>query len=403
MSEPIKIAHVVHALCIGGLENGLVNLLNQLDERFAHTIVCLSKSGQMAERIENRDVTIIEMGLPTDRFRFPLIKLVRVFRQISPDIVHTRGWSSVDAITAARVSLVPGVIHGEHGWEAADPAGRNPKRNVFRRCLSPLVDRFVAVSDDLKNWLTRTVGVPEYKVIRIHNGVDTQKFAPRWDAYRVGYIDEGDGARCSGLSAQPSTLSFLRRALCIPDDAIVIGTVGRLDAVKDHRSLLQAFAKIAVADERGRLVIVGDGPMRGEIAAQIKELQIGDQVHMLGERQDISELLKTFDVFTLTSIAEGISNTILEAMASGLPIVATRVGGNPELVEHGVSGHLIPAQDVCALAGSLLGYIRNSDLRRSHGVAARRRAVDQFSLERMAAEYANLYLSVMGRSVGRGQ
>ena len=386
--------HVIQSLDVGGLENGVVNLLNRLsDDRWRHAICCLTHAGKLVERLQATDIPIIEVGLNSDQFRFPLFTLRKIFRAWAPDILHTRGWGTIDGIFAARAAGVPRVIHGEHGREAADPEGQNRKRNVIRRCLSPLVDRFVSVSDDLKNWLTHTVGIPERKVVRIHNGVDTQKFAP------VSAI----GCQLSAVGGQFVPDGALRRALSLPPDAIVIGAVGRLDAVKDHRSLLQAFAKIAVADKRVRLVIVGDGPMRGQIAAQIKQLQIGDHVQLLGERQDISELLKTFDVFTLTSIAEGISNTVLEAMASGLPIVATSVGGNPELVEHGVSGHLIPAQDVSALASALLGYVRDSDLRRSHGSAARRRAVDQFSLERMATEYANLYLSVMDRSVGRGQ
>src|SRR5258706_16051409 len=150
MPEPLKIAHVVHGLEVGGLENGLVNLLNQLDDQFVHTILCLSKSGPMAQRIKSREIRIVEMGLPTDKFRFPILKLANVLRQIGPDIVHTRGWSSVDAIMAARVAQVTRVVHGEHGWEASDPVGQNRKRNFIRKSLSPMVDRFVTVSDDLK-------------------------------------------------------------------------------------------------------------------------------------------------------------------------------------------------------------------------------------------------------------
>ena len=419
MSQSIKIVHVVHSLNVGGLENGLVNLLNHLDEQFSHTILCLSKAGPMAQRIKNREVAIIEMGLPTDRFRFPLVSLARLFRQISPDIVHTRGWSSIDAISAARIACVPHVIHAEHGWEATDPEGQSAKRKLVRKCLSPLVDRFVTVSEDLKRWLTGTVGIAERKVVRIHNGVDTQKFAPLWDAQSamcIGHRAEsgeqkempGDGRRETEFGSQSlvvghrsSAIFSLRRTLRLPDDAVVIGTVGRLDPVKDHKTLLQAFAQLARRNPSVRLVIAGEGPMRGDMETQIRELKIGDQVQMLGERQDVSEVLKAFDVFTLTSIAEGISNTILEAMASGLPIVATRVGGNPELVEHGASGHLIPAQNVSALESALLAYVTSPDLRGSHGAAARQKAVDEFSLERMAEQYAELYFSVMVKPVRR--
>jgi sugar transferase (PEP-CTERM/EpsH1 system associated) len=369
MPDPIKIVHVVHSLNVGGLENGLVNLLNHLDGRFTHTILCLSRSGRMAERIKNKDVKIIEMTLPTDRFRFPIIRLARVLQSVSPDIVHTRGWSTIDAICAARVAGVSHVIHGEHGREAGDPNGRNRKRNMIRKCLSPLVNRFITVSDDLRLWLTQTVGIPELKIITIHNGVDAQQFVP-----------DGRGAA--------------RRSLGLDESAFIIGTVGRLDPVKDHRSLLQAFAAVAQGNPRARLIIVGDGAMRQVIEAQIKELRIGDRMQMLGERQDVAEILKALDCFTLTSVAEGISNTILEAMATGLPVVATRVGGNLELVQHGLTGQLVAPGDVGALAHAFESYLNDPELRIREGRAARVRAEKHFSLERMAADYTEFYSSV---------
>ena len=371
MSKPINIVHVVHALDVGGLENGLVNILNHLDDRFSHTIMCLTRSGRMAERIKNSQVKIIEMRLPTDRFRFPVLRLAREFQSISPDIVHTRGWATVDAICAARVAGVSCVIHGEHGREVGDPNGRNRKRNIVRKCLSPLVTRFVTVSDDLKSWLIRTVGIPESKVTTIHNGVDTRRFSP-----------DGRGA--------------IRDSLGLDDSVFTLGTVGRLDPVKDHSSLLQAFMPIARSARPVGLIIAGDGPMRGATEALSAELGLSNHVRFLGERHDIPEVLKACDVFTLTSIAEGISNTILEAMASALPVVATRVGGNPELVENGICGYLVGAQDVTALTVAYETYLKDPMLRDQHGRNARARAEQNFSLERMASQYAQLYQGLMG-------
>ena len=371
MSKPINIVHVVHALEVGGLENGLVNILNHFDDRFTHTIMCLSRSGRMAERIKNSQVKIIELRLPTDRFRFPVIRLAREFQSISPDIVHTRGWATVDAICAARVADVSRVLHGEHGREVGDPSGRNRKRNLVRKCLSPLVNRFVTVSDDLKSWLIRTVGIPESKVTTIHNGVDTRRFSP----------DRG-GA--------------IRDSLGLDDSIFTLGTVSRLDPVKDHRSLLQAFMPIARSARPVGLIIAGDGPMRSSIEQLSSELKIADKVHLLGERHDIPQVLKACDVFTLTSIAEGISNTILEAMASALPVVATRVGGNPELVEHGISGYLVSARDVAALTAAYESYLNDPTLKDEHGRNARARTEQRFSLERMASQYAQLYQGLMG-------
>lgn len=372
--------HVVQSLDVGGLENGVVNLLNQLsDDRWRHAICCLTHAGKLVERLQATDISIIEVGLNSDRFRFPLFTLRKIFRTWAPDILHTRGWGTIDGIFAARAAGVPRVIHGEHGREAADPEGQNRKRNVIRRCLSPLVDRFVSVSDDLKDWLIHNVGIPERKVVRIHNGVDLGQFSTQ------------------GREAA-------RRLLALDESAFVIGTVGRLDPVKDHTSLLQAFAPLTRLNSPVRLIIAGEGPARKQIESQIRELKIGDNVQLLGERRDVAQVLKACDVYTLTSIAEGMSNTILEAMASALPVVATRVGGNPELVEDGVSGQLVGASDVEALTAAFQRYLLDPMVRIDHGNNGRARAVQHFSLEHMAAEYAELYRSVIEpRAEGRGQ
>jgi sugar transferase (PEP-CTERM/EpsH1 system associated) len=367
---PIKIVHIVHALDVGGLENGLVNVINNLDPaRFSHSIVCLIRSGAIAKRITRNDVEIRELGLDPSRFKFPIMPLVKIFREIRPDIVHTRAWGTVDAIMAARLAGVPRVIHGEHGRDVADPEGKNRKRNVVRKCLSPMVDRFMTVSDDLQRWLTEMVGISAYKVVRIHNGVDTEKFSR-----------EGRAAA--------------RRRLGLDDACVAIGIVGRLDPVKDHQSLLRAFAAAAQGFPLARLIVVGDGVMRQAIEAQIEELRISDRVQMLGERQDVPDILKALDCFTLTSVAEGISNTILEAMATGLPVVATRVGGNPELVQHGLTGQLVAPGDVRALAQAFETYLNDSELRLRDGKAARERTEKHFSLARMAANYTEFYSSV---------
>jgi glycosyltransferase involved in cell wall biosynthesis len=144
------------------------------------------------------------------------------------------------------------------------------------------------------------------------------------------------------------------------------------------------------------LIIAGDGPLRSSIERLSSELKISDKVYLLGERHDIPQVLKACDVFTLTSIAEGISNTILEAMASGLPVVATRVGGNPELVEHGISGYLVSARDVAALTAAYESYLNDPTLKDEHGRNARARTEQRFSLERMASQYAQLYQGLMG-------
>jgi sugar transferase (PEP-CTERM/EpsH1 system associated) len=364
------------------LENGVVNLINRLsDERFEHVICCLSHAGKLVERIQARNTRIAEVGLRTDRLRFPVLTLRRAIRRFAPDVLHTRGWSTVDAIFAGRVAGVARIVHGEHGREASDPEGRNRKRNLIRRVLSPLVDQFVAVSENLGDWLIERVGIPAAKVATIHNGVDTEKFLP------VAGLAQND--TCSASAA------LLRRSLGLPVDGVLLGTIGRLDPVKDHATLLRAFAPLARNATPVRLIIVGAGPMQREIESQIATLDLAQSVLMLGERHDVAALLKAFDIFALTSIAEGISNTVLEAMASGLPVVATRVGGNPELVEDHGNGRLVPVGDVTAMTAVFAEYTADSMLRQRHGQSGRLRAEQKFSLQRMAEQYAELYRGLL--------
>jgi len=338
------------------------------------------------ERIQNINVEVVEVGLPAIGFRFPVVALSRLFRRLNPDVVHTRGWGTVDAIVAARVAGVPRVLHGEHGREASDPEGLNRKRNLVRRALSVMVDRFVSVSDDLRLWLTQSVGISEQKVVTIHNGVDTVKFSP---------FKEEQGAKYKASGSSPSSaVRSLRRSLGLPEDAFVIGTVGRLDPVKGHTTLLDAFAPLARMETPICLVVVGDGPIRGEIESHAIALGVNKSILFLGEREDIPVLLRAFDVFALSSVAEGISNTILEAMASGLPIVATRVGGNPELVEDEITGQLIPSKNSDSLAAAFERYLRDPERCRRHGIAGRARAEKYFSLDHMATQYEKLYLNL---------
>ena len=360
-----RVVHVVNSLAIGGLENGVVNLVNATAARFRHVIVCMTTDGPLHGRLRS-DAEVIVVGKHAGHDPWAFLRLVRLLRQLRPLIVHSRNWPALDAVPAARLARVPLVVHGEHGREVADPEGRNHRRNRVRRALSPLVHHFVTVSTDLRRWLIEDVGIPATKVTAIHNGVDLSRFG------RVGQLEA-------------------RARLALPANVPIIGTVGRLDPVKDQVGLVRAIAAIRVEYPAALLVVAGDGPCRAELAQVAATLGQADHVRLLGSRDDIPAVLSALDVFVLPSIAEGISNTVLEAMATGLPVVATRVGGNPELIEHEVSGTLVPRQNTTALAAAIVTYVGDPIQRRRHGEAARQRATGQFSLERMAEAYADLY------------
>lgn len=365
------VVHVIDSLQVGGTENGLVNLVGGLAGEFRHTVVAMTASGPLQARLP-ADTAVVVLGKRAGRDLRAVGRLVGQLRRLRPDIVHSRNWGALDAVPAARIARAPVVIHGEHGREATDPQGRNRRRNRIRRWLAPMIDRYVAVSLDLGRWLNETVGIERGKVITIHNGVDLRRF--------------GDADRDAG-----------RAALGVDRDTAVLGTVGRLDPVKDQGRLLEAYARIPAEAGRHCLVLVGDGPCRRELEARAAQPDLRGRVRLLGERGDVPRLLAAFDVFALPSLAEGISNTVLEAMASGLPLVATRTGGNPELVEDGVTGRLVAVGDTASLADALAGYVREGHLRALHGKAGRQRAVEHFSLERMVERYRQLYADLSRR------
>jgi glycosyltransferase involved in cell wall biosynthesis len=222
----------------------------------------------------------------------------------------------------------------------------------------------------LRRWLVEDVRIRASKVVTIHNGVDVTRFAG-------------------------STRDAARAALGIAATELVVGTVGRLNPVKDQATLVHAFERLGLRYPHAVLVIAGDGPLRGDLEHLVDTLQLRDRVRLLGERRDIPAVLAALDVFVLPSIAEGISNTILEAMASGLPVIATHVGGNPELLEAGTTGMLVPAGQPATLADALAAYIDDGHLREVHGKNGRQRAVERFGLARMSDNYAALYTGLL--------
>lgn len=366
-SDPPLIAHVIHRLDFGGLENGLVNLVNCLPvDRYRHAIVCLSGfNPEFRRRIGRDDVEVVALGKRPGKDPSAYLRMWRVLRRLRPAIVHTRNLGTVDMQWVAAAAGVRHRVHGEHGWEASDPLGRDPRNLRIRQGCRPVIQRYVPMSRHIAEWLERSVGVPPSRIRQLYSGVDTEKFSPARQA----------SARC--------TLTF--------------GTVGRLDPVKNHSSLLRAVAALHNAEASVRLTMLGDGPLRTSLKAEAAALGISDVVQFGGARNDIADLMRDFDVFVLPSINEGISNTILEAMACGLPVVAGKVGGNPELVVDGVTGHLYDSADPEALRQALLRYITDPDLRRAHGKAGRDRVVQNFSLDSMAGRYLALYDELLSR------
>jgi sugar transferase (PEP-CTERM/EpsH1 system associated) len=303
----------------------------------------------------------------------------RLFRALRPAIVHTRNLAAIEAQVPAWLAGVPARVHSEHGWDVFDPDGTRRKYQWLRRAHRPFVHRFVGLSGQLVAYLRDRVGVPASRLLHICNGVDTVRFAPA----------PGGPAAIPGCPFEAGRF-------------VLIGTVGRMHGVKDQLTLARAFLQLVETDPaaaaQARLVMVGDGPLRGEVRALLESHGVANLAWLPGERGDVPDVLRGLDLFVLPSQAEGISNTILEAMASGLPVVATAVGGNPELVVGGECGRLVPPTDPTAMAQAVAAYVRDRAMLRAHGAAARRRAESQFGIDTMVRRYQDLYDGLLAGS-----
>jgi sugar transferase (PEP-CTERM/EpsH1 system associated) len=304
-------------------------------------------------------------------------KLWRLLRQLRPDIVHTRNLGALEGTLPAMLAGVPVRIHGEHGRDVDDLDGRNTRQQVIRRLFKPLVSHHIAVSRDLESYLYQKVGIPRSRVAQIYNGVDADRFRPAGE--------RREDVPCAGFGGT---------------DKFVIGTVGRMQEVKDQPTLASAFARLVHevpgAEQRLRLVMIGDGPLRERVRALLANAGVEQLAWLPGEREDVPRMMRSFDLFVLPSLAEGISNTILEAMASGLPVLATDVGGNPELIEPGVTGSLVPRNDPASMARAMRAYAESAELCRRQGSNARRAVERRFGMEAMASAYMAVYDSMLG-------
>lgn len=370
------VMHVLYSFDVGGLENGVVNLINHMAyDRFRHAVVAIAQCApSFCQRVRRTDVEFISLHKPPGHGVKLYPRLYRLFRQTRPAIVHTRNLAALEFAVPAAFAGVRARVHGEHGWDTSDPGGTRRKYQLLRRAYSPFVNRYVALSGQIESYLTDRVGIARGRVERICNGVDTQRFRPAVQRASIAGSPFADPA------------------------AVVIGTVGRLQTVKDQVSLVRA---VAIARKQGvdgsalRLLIAGDGPQRAEVESEIRAAGIADITWLAGERSDVPEVMRAIDVFVLPSRAEGISNTILEAMASGLPVVATDVGGNAELVVAGQTGALVPAENPDAMAQALLRYTSDAALRQKHGASGRQRVEQNFSIDNMVTRYTQLYESLL--------
>jgi len=377
------IAHVIYRFDVGGLENGLVNLINRIPEqRFRHAIISLTDRSQFSQRVKRKDVPVFTLNKPPGNSPATQFRLWRLLSRLRPDIVHTRNIGALDATVPAALAGVRVRIHGEHGRDVDDLDGTNTRRQLVRRLYRPFIHQYITVSRDLAQYLQEKILVSPSRVAQIMNGVDSSLFSP--------------------LGERRDTVPH--PGFCGPEH-FVIGTVGRMQEVKDQVTLARAFVRLVQimpgAEQRLRLVMVGDGPLRERVRTVLAGAGLEQHAWLPGKRDDVARIMRSFDLFVLPSLAEGISNTILEAMATGLPVLATAVGGNRELVREGQTGTLVPRDDPESMALALRAYAQSPELGRRQGREARRAIENEFGMEAMVNGYMKIYDTWLAKNAGR--
>ena len=367
------VMHVLHRFDTGGLENGVVNLINHMPlGAYRHMVVALTDVTDFRSRIKRDDVECVALHKRPGHGVRLYPRIAKLMRARRPAIVHTRNLGPLEMQVPAWLSRVPIRIHGEHGRELDDLDGTSKYHQRLRRLYAPFVGRYVALSRDLAVYLEGSVGIAPARVVQIYNGVDSARFRPS--------------------AAGPDAIAGCPFAA--PGHWLV-GTVGRMQSVKDQMTLARAFVRAInlkpALKDRLRLVLVGDGPLRESSQAILTEAGMRDLAWLPGERDDVPEVMRGLNCFVLPSLAEGVSNTILEAMASGLPVIATRVGGNTELVEHGRTGEIVPAADPEAMARALVEMASSPARSVAMGLEGRAEVERRFSLQAMVSAYQALY------------
>jgi sugar transferase (PEP-CTERM/EpsH1 system associated) len=373
------VVHLTYALDFGGLEMLLVECINRIPaHKYRHAVVCLTRYSDFVRKITQPGVEVYALDKPPGLGLGTHVKLWKLLRRLRPTLLHTYNLAAMEYAFTAACAGVPIRVHAEHGRDASDPEGKNPKHNFLRRRLAPFIDRYVPVSDDLQRWLDQVVAIAPRKIALIKNGVDTERF----------------GTQPGGTSASPWQAGDF-----------VIGTVARVQDVKHHKGLVQAFIELrALLPQhagRLRLSIIGDGPLLPAIKAQVAAAGLDEVVWLPGARSDIAALMHSFSLFALPSLAEGTPVSLLEAMACGLPVVASNVGGIPEVIQDGEQGSLVKVADSTALAAAIARYVEDSALAARHGRAARERIEQRYSMSAMLSAYTGLYDTLCREKLGR--
>ncbi|MFH1460560.1 MAG: glycosyltransferase [Candidatus Omnitrophota bacterium] len=377
----IKICHFLNRLDVGGMENGVINICNRIDrKKFKPHICCIKGKGNMSLRLKS-DVNVHTFNFPEGKSIFRPLTMINFFKKERFDIVHTHAWGacSLDGIIGARFAGVPVVINGEHGVFFL-----KKYQIASQRILAKLCDKTLSVSLSLKKEIKLNLGIPGNKICVIANGVDTNYFNGQYDI--------------SGVNEY-----ILKRNINLNNDSFLIACVGSIKPSKNQKILIDAIIKLK--NKNLIVLFVGDGPDRKILESYIDQNKLNENIIFLGQRDDVHKIYSFADLLVSSSIGshEGLSNVMLEAMASGIPVISTESIGARELVREGETGFLIKSEDVGSLAEKIERFYSDRGLLKKMGDSAQKFIKENFSIDRMISEYEKLYLDLYNKKMNTGR
>jgi len=369
----IMILEVVQSLDMGGAERVAADLALFGDrEKLGFVFCVLGAQGVFAQGLKDSNIEVISLNKGSGFAPGLSFRIAEIIKAKKIDVLHTHNQRpQIYGALAARLARVPFYVHTRHSKNEPDSF----KNMALSRFAGLRADSIVCVSDAVYRYSLENEKIPQHKLRIIKNGIDVSRF-------------KGDGADTASL----------RSSLGMGPGTIVVGTVGRLAKVKNQRMLIDAFIKVESRIPDSRLLLVGDGPLKDELKSYAASARLGAKIIFLGERKDIAGLLKVFNVFALSSFSEGLPVVLLEAMASGLAVAATAVGGIPELIKDQENGILVPSADAAAMSEAIIRLAQNEPLRTRISENNRTKAFLEFDVKRMCGEYTNLYESLLARA-----
>ncbi len=356
----MRVMQIIYSFGVGGAEVVARDIALNMISNVSHSIVALETDGPLLNVLSAKNIKLYVINRqPTERLG-PMFRLWRAMRDFKPDVVHTHHLYMLFYTWPGALLIGARIIHTEHQYHSlTSDKARFRLRNLSRFCQA-----VTGVNKETSVFLRDQVRIPEYKIHTVANGIDLEK-------YRAGALSRTE----IGLSS----------------DDLVAGIIARLNPIKDHATLLNAFRLVVEHYPKAKLLIIGDGEERSNLEQLTSQLKLAQNVQFLGFRTDIPALLACLDIFVLSSRDEGLPLCILEAMASAKPVVATNVGGIPAIVKSGVTGLLVPPADPQTMAKALLEVFVDVAWGRDMGKNGRRLVEQYYDLKISLNQYYSLY------------